>query len=281
MDATTIGFVVLAVVILLIIARGVYRLILGQGMTDTLINRDNRAAAVALSGFLLGVIQVIIPVLSAPGHTFWSDVRGVASYGIGGILAMALAGMVFERYAGLSGLDIRSEVRKGNLAAGILDGSIYFAASQIVEGALTGDGGAIVPTLVFLAAGVAALVIFTHIFRQVTAYQDFRQIESGNVAAALGSAGLIVSISIMVGAAVSGTFTGYTEGFRSFGLMLLVIFVLYPVRQVLVQMLLLGGGFSFRKGRLDTEIAEDGNVGAGLLEAIGYLATAMIVTRIF
>ncbi|MBK9709616.1 MAG: hypothetical protein IPO77_22290 [Acidobacteria bacterium] len=51
MDATTIGFVVLALIVLLIIARAVYRLILGEGMTDTLINKDNKAAAVALGGF--------------------------------------------------------------------------------------------------------------------------------------------------------------------------------------------------------------------------------------
>ncbi|MBK7600064.1 MAG: DUF350 domain-containing protein [Acidobacteria bacterium] len=281
MDATTIGFVVLALIVLLIIARAVYRLILGEGMTDTLINKDNKAAAVALGGFLLGVIQVIIPVLNSPSHTFWSDVRGVAAYGIGGILAMAVAGIIFEQYAQMTGLHIREQVRQGNLAAGIVDGSIYIAASQIVEGALSGDGGSFIPTLVFWAAGVAALIVFTHIFRQITAYQDFKQIGSGNVAAALGAAGLIVSIGIMVGAAVSGNFTGYTAGFRSFGLILLVIFVLYPVRQIVVQMLLLGGGFSFRNGRLDKEISEDANVGAGLLEAIGYIATALVVTQIF
>jgi hypothetical protein len=59
------------------------------------------------------------------------------------------------------------------------------------------------------------------------------------------------------------------------------VLALYPVRQIIVQMLLLGGGFSFRNGRLDREIAQDQNVGAGLLEAIGYLATALVVTRIF
>jgi hypothetical protein len=63
--------------------------------------------------------------------------------------------------------------------------------------------------------------------------------------------------------------------------MLLVALALYPVRQVIVQMLFLGGGLSFRNGRLDREIAQDQNVGAGLLEAVGYLAAALVVTRIF
>jgi hypothetical protein len=85
---------------------------------------------------------------------------------------------------------------------------------------------------------------------------------------------------MMVGNAVSGDFTGYAEGFRGFGLMLLVILFLYPVRQFVVQTLLLGGGFSLFGGRLDREIADDKNLGAGLLEAIGYVSTAMIVIHI-
>jgi len=281
MDATTIGFVVLAVILLLIIARAAYRVVLGQAMTETLINRDNKAAAVALGGFMLGVIQVIIPILSAPGHSFWGDVKGVAAYGIGGIIAMTVTGLAFEQYSRMTGVPLREQIVKGNLAAGIVDGAVHFASSQIVAGSLTGDGGALLPTIVFWLAGVLALMVLTHLFRQLTAYDDSDLISRGNVAAALGYAGLVIAIGMMVGFAVSGNFVGYAESFRSFGLMLLVVLVLYPVRQIIVQMLLLGAGFSFRNGRLDREIAQDENVGAGLLEAVGYLATALIVTRIF
>ena len=281
MDATTIVFVVLAVIILLIIARLVYSLVLGQSVTDTLINRDNKAAAVSLCGFLLGVINVIIPILSSPGHSFWADVKGVLAYGIGGILAMAVASVIFEQYSSATGVPLRQQIASGNLAAGIVDGAIHFASSQIVTGALTGDGGSIIPTAVFWLAGVATLIVLTHVFRMLTDYDDADLIKKGNVAAALGCAGLIVAIGMMVGFAVSGSFTGYAESFRDFGLMILVVLVLYPVRQIIVQMLLLGAGFSFRGGRLDQEIAQDQNVGAGLLEAVGYLATALVVTRIF
>lgn len=281
MDAKTILFVAGAVVALLVIARLAYRLVLGQSMTKALIDHDNRAAAVALAGFLLGVIQVVIPILSAPSHSFWTDLKGVALYGIGGIIGMTAAGLIFERYSAWTGVRLRKEISENNLAAGIVDGAIHFSSGQIVAGALTGDGGSLVPTIVFWAAGIASLIILTHIFRMLTVFNDSHMINEGNVAAALGFAGLIVAIGMMVGYAVSGTFTGYAEGFRSFGLMLLVVFFLYPVRQLIVQTILLGGGFSLRKGRLDTEIAEDRNVGAGLLEAVGYLATALVVTNIF
>ena len=113
MDAATIGFVVLAIIILLIIARLVYRLLLGQGMTETLINHDNKAAAVSLGGFLLGVIQVVIPVLSGQSHSFWGDVLGVAAYGVGGIIAMAVAGVIFEEYSRWAGAPLREQIAAG------------------------------------------------------------------------------------------------------------------------------------------------------------------------
>jgi uncharacterized membrane protein YjfL (UPF0719 family) len=278
MNATTIGFVILAVIVLLAIARAVYRLILGQSMTETLIHADNKAAAVALGGFLLGVVNVIIPVLTGPSHSFWADVRATTAYGVGGIVAMALSGLIFEK---AFGIDLRQQIAADNLAAGLVSASIHLASSQLVAGALTGDGGSFAPTIVFWAAGVAAMIAISYLFRQLTMYNDYELIRDGNVAAALGCGGLIVAIGMMVGYAVSGTFVGYAESFRSFGLLLLAVLALYPVRQIIVQMLFLGGGFSFRHGRLDREIADDRNVGAGLLEAVGYLATALIVTRLF
>jgi uncharacterized membrane protein YjfL (UPF0719 family) len=281
MDAATIGFVVLAVIVLLIVARAVYRLILGESMTEALIDRDNKAAAIALGGFLLGVIQVIIPVLSAPSHSFWSDVRGVAAYGVGGILAMSATELIFAQYSRWTGVELRAQIARGNVAAGIVAAGVFFGASEIVAGALTGDGGTLITTFVFWLAGTVALLVLTHLFRLLTGYDDEHLINEGNVAAACGYAGLVIATGMMTGYAVSGTFTGYASGFADFGKMILLVLIFYPVRQIIVQMLFLGGGFSFRNGRLDHEIAVDGNVGAGLLEAVGYFAAAMIVTRIF
>jgi uncharacterized membrane protein YjfL (UPF0719 family) len=119
------------------------------------------------------------------------------------------------------------------------------------------------------------------VFRYLTSYDDIAEIKNGNVAAALGFGGLLIAIGTMVGFAVSGEFTGYAAGFKGFGLMILAVLAFYPVRQIVVQGLVLGAGVKFRVGVLDREVAEDRNLGAGLLEAIGYYATALIVTRVF
>ena len=280
MDATTIGFVALAAIILLVIARGVYQLVLGISMTEALIHHDNKAAAIALAGFLLGVIQVIIPVFSGPVHSFWHDLANVAAYGFAGIVVLTISGLIFTGYCKVTGTDLKAQIAQGNVAAGITAAGSYLAVSSLTSGILTGDGGALLPTIIFWAAGLLALIVLTHVFRLLTAYDDAALISQGNVAAALGFAGLLVAVGMMVGYSVAGSFTGYKEGFVSFGLFLLLTLLFYPVRQIVVQMLMLGGGFSLYNGRLDHEIAEDKNVGAGVLEAVGYIATALLMTRI-
>lgn len=280
MDATTIGFVALAAVVLLVIARGVYQLVLGISMTEALIHQDNKAAAIALAGFLLGVIQVIIPVFTGPVHSFWHDLANVAVYGVAGIVVLTISGLIFTWYCTLTGTNLKEQIGQGNVAAGIVAAGAYLAVSGLTSGILTGDGGQLLPTIVFWAAGLGAIIVLTHLFRLLTAYDDAKLISQGNVAAALGFAGLLIAIGMMVGYSVAGTFTGYKEGFISFGLFLLLTLLFYPVRQIVVQMLMLGGEFSLYNGRLDHEIAEDKNVGAGVLEAVGYIATALLLTRI-
>ncbi len=280
MDATTIGFVALATIMLLVIARGVYQLVLGISMTEALIQHDNKAAAIALAGFLLGVIQVIIPVFGGPTHSFWRDLASAATYGFAGIVVLTISGLIFTAYCKATGTDLKTQIAQGNVAAGITAAGSYLAVSSLTSGILTGDGGALLPTVVFWLAGLTALIVLTHLFRLLTAYDDAALISQGNVAAALGFAGLLIAIGMMVGYSVAGSFTGYKEGFISFGLFLLLTVLFYPVRQIVVQMLMLGGGFSLYNGRLDHEIAEDKNVGAGVLEAVGYIATALLMTRI-
>jgi uncharacterized membrane protein YjfL (UPF0719 family) len=281
MNAATIGFVILSVIVLLFLARLLHQMVLGQSVTRMLIEADNRAVAIALGGFLLGVVNVVIPVLGGDSHSFWRDVTGVLTYGLGGIIAMEITGRIFAFYSRSTGLNLRDESLKGNVAAGVVGAAEYIAASQIVSGALTGDSGALIPTIVFWGAGVVALIVLTHLFRYLTSYDDVAEIRGGNVAAAIGYGGLLIAMGTMIGFAVSGEFTGYASGFRGFGLMLVAVLSLYPVRQVIVQVLVLGAGLRLRGGILDREIADDRNLGAGVLEAIGYYATALIVTRVF
>ena len=61
---------------------------------------------------------------------------------------------------------------------------------------------------------------------------------------------------------------------------LLFAFALWPVRQIVVQGVLLGGGLKMRGGTLDDGIAGARDAGIAVLEAAAYVATALSITRL-
>ena len=65
-----------------------------------------------------------------------------------------------------------------------------------------------------------------------------------------------------------------------YGEALLLSVAFWPVRQLVVQGLLVGGGLHLRGGALDEGISRGRNVGLGALEAAAYIATALLVTRL-
>jgi uncharacterized membrane protein YjfL (UPF0719 family) len=134
--------------------------------------------------------------------------------------------------------------------------------------------------LLFFVLGQLALLGITHVFRWLTAYDDVQEIASGNLAAAMALAGLLIAVGVVVGRAASGAFTGLFHSLGSFVLALLLVVVFYPVRQLVVQSLLLGGAITWRGTLLDREIAQDKNIAAGLMEAVAYVTTALFVTYV-
>ena len=135
-------------------------------------------------------------------------------------------------------------------------------------------------SLTFFVIGQVTLLLFITLFRALTTYDDAEQIEGENLAAALSYAGVSIAIGVIIARALEGDFTSWSESLRGYGGVLLFLLMLYPVRQILVQVVLLGAPFTFRGGRLDTGVAAERNEGMGALEAVSYLATAFAIAEL-
>jgi uncharacterized membrane protein YjfL (UPF0719 family) len=276
----TILFVCAATIILLIVARFVNQLVMKTSMTDALINKDNPAFGVQVGGYLLGVILIITAVLSGPGHKdIMVDVMWVLIYGIVGIILLALIALWATRII-LSAKCLES-IRQGNVAAAIAMAGAFIGTGAVISATVTGEStGSWVPTMVFFVAGIIAFFIITYVYRLLTSYDDVKEILENNIPAAMSYAGMMIAVGLIVGNAIKGNFITYEESFKDFGYALIVVVALYPVRQWVVQGLLLGGGFSLYGGRLDSEISKDRNMNAGVIEAITYIGTALLVVGI-
>jgi uncharacterized membrane protein YjfL (UPF0719 family) len=273
---TEVVFIVVAALVLLALARWILQWMYGRPLRILLTEHDNPAVGVAVVGYLFGALWTIKVLLGTPSQGFWRDVAGVLLYGALGLVLLTVVAMVSCRL--FLGSHVREQLDAHNVAAAIVVAAVYVATSLTYSGALDGEGGGFWVLVLFFVLGQLALLGITYAFRWLTGYNDVQEIAAGNVAAALALAGLLVAVGVVVGRAAAGTFTGFLSSFGGFVIAVLGVVVFYPVRQLVVQSLILGGPIRWHGTLLDSEIAQDRNIAAGLLEAVGYLTTALFVT---
>ncbi len=281
MNFASIFFVVCATTLLVVVARLVNQVVMNVHLIDSLVEKDNPAIGVQSAGYLLAIILITAAVLTGEGRgSIIGDVLPVISYGIGGIVVLAIVATFSLRFF-LSKASLQA-VRDGNIAAGVVVAGSYVATGIIIASCVSGEakGGNFVTALVFFLVGQASLLLITTAFRLLTSYDDVKEIFSGNIPAAMSYAGIMIAVGIIVGHAIEGDFLDYSDSFFSFGKALVAVVALYPIRQVLVQGLLLGGGFSIYGGRLDSEISNDRNLNAGIIESVSYIASALMIAKL-
>lgn len=260
----------------------------------------------------------VIQRLFSPLHTLWSDARGknvaymlvqtghvlaVLLLGPGivreasthdslaaGALwaaAFAAAGIVLIQVVGTLGIRLllhsrmAAELEKGNLAAGVAGGANYVAVGILAAPAIAGsDLRGLGLAVVFFCLAVATLAGYVALFRALTTYDDAEQIQGENLAAAVSYAGISVALAVVLARALTGDFAGWGNALTGYGWVAASALILYPLRQVIVQGLILGRAPTLRGGSLDEAIGTDRNIGMAAMEALTYLATALAVVQL-
>lgn len=281
-----------SVVLFALLARAALHFFLRLHVSEQIGGNHNAALGIEYGGYFLGVLLIAGSVLgglskagggmpgAAPPVFEWMHALVLGGYGVFGVLALALFGRLGFRL--LIRSNLVAGVRANNPAAGIVAAGGHVATALVIAGALSGDssGGDFSVAGIFLVIGLVALWVITYLYRFITRYDDSTEITNGNVAAALSYAGMMIAIGIIVGHAINGDFTDYSTSLRLTGKALLSVLILYPVRQFIVQGILLGSGFRLYGGRLDNEISRDGNTGAGSVEAAAYIASALLALQV-
>ena len=241
----------------------------------------NTAHGLLQVGQVLGIFLIAGSVVSnsVTGASLSHDILWAAVFGVASLVLFVATGRL-----GISVLmksKLPQEIERGNVAAGLAAGASYVATGIITSRSVAGsDLRGLGLSLAFFVIAQLTLHLVVIAFRALTAYDDAEQIQSENLAAALSYAGLTVAVALIIGRALEGDFVKWSVSLAGYGKALLFVLALYPVRQILVQMAFLGGGFSFHKGSLDKAIEERRNAGAAALEAASYLATALLVGRL-
>jgi uncharacterized membrane protein YjfL (UPF0719 family) len=243
--------------------------------------RGNVARSMMQVGQVLGAFLVAAAAVKGivHGDGLAHDAPRVAAFALVGLALMMVLGHLGLRL--LLASRLQAELTRGNVAAGVAAGAHFVATAIITSRSVSGgDLHDLGVAVAFFGIGQLTLHVFITLFRALTVYDDADQIQGENLAAALSYAGVSIAVAIIIGRALDGDFVSWGVSLKAYGAMLLLIFALYPVRQILVQMVLLGAPFALRGGRLDDGVAAERNAGLGALEATTYIAAALAIAEI-
>lgn len=264
----------LEVLVLLWLGKIVAALALRRNLNTQVTTVDNPAVSIFICGYYLALFIALSGLLIGPGHEFGADLRDIAIYGGVAILCLLISMIFWPAFFRIS---IKRELfDQKSVGDAVLAAAVLVATGLIFRGSLWGDEpGRLEHVLAFFGLGQLSLFVMSLVYQLSTPYDAHKEIsENKNLAAAFGFAGAVIAFGIILSNAAGGSFTTWTESLRGFGKMAAPVLLVYPIRIVVANGLML----SFKN--LDKEITADRNIGAGLIEAVTYVGIALIVVEV-
>ncbi|NKB67240.1 MAG: DUF350 domain-containing protein [Candidatus Latescibacteria bacterium] len=247
---------------------GLYRRV---DIKHELFANDNVALAVSLGGYLLGIIIALGGSLGGPSAGWQLDLVHIALYGVVSIVLLLVASLVCEKIL-LPHFDNTKEVvQDHNLGTAFVEAGLHIGNGLIILAIVQGDG----PWWSGLAFWVLAqivLVVAGLLYEAVTNHHVHREIERDNAAVGLAFGGSLVGLANIVSVAAGGDFTGWGAGLTDFALYAGFGLLMLAIVKKLTDLVLAPG---IKLAAEQTQ--EKPNIGAGLLEAVGYIGGSMLV----
>ncbi len=240
---------------------------------EELVEKDNVALGVAMAGYYFGLIMAIGGTLSGPSQGLENDLIDIGIYGLLAIILLNLSRLVNDGLI-LHGFKIRDElIDDQNAGTGVVIAASYIATGLVIFGAVSGEIGGIVTTVIFWALGQAALVLAGLVYEWITPYSIHDEIEKDNVAAGVAFAGALIGIGVIVFHASAGDFISWAVNLQDFAIEVVVGLILLPIARFISDVILLPGQ------KLTDEIAnqEHPNLAAGFIEATSYVGASFLI----
>ncbi len=267
---------------LLVMAKLVQDLLTPYKIGQQLTTKDNVALALSISGYYLGVIIVFLGAVFQPdagpvgdnlGFTsdYWQEVLNVLIYSAVGIVILNVARIVVDRVVLYQFSTEKEIIEDRNAGTGAVEFGVYVAVSLVIAGSISGEGGGPEHSLVFLALGLATLVLYTLFYELTTPYKIHDEIERNNASVGVALGGNLIAIGIISLKAIAGDFVGWSEALAGFITFALLGFILLLVVRRLTDFVL------FPRVKVSNELAVDRNLGVGLIMASVVISVSAIL----
>lgn len=243
-------------------------------LTQELVEKDNPAVALAITGYYMGLVLCIGGAVAGPSNGILEDLIDLFIYGVLGVVLLNLSWLWCDKVI-LSKFKMTDElIRDRNQGTGAVSFGVSVASGMIVFGAVSGEGGTIWTACAFWAAGQILLVLVGKLYNLITPFDIHREIEKDNVAAGVSFAGVLASMGVVIGLTAAGDFESLAQDLPHFLLAAAIGLVMLPFVRFLTDKVLLP------TVKLTDEIAgqETPNMGAAYIEAFSYIAAAFVIS---
>ncbi|MCX5888341.1 MAG: DUF350 domain-containing protein [Deltaproteobacteria bacterium] len=246
----------------------------GFNLNAELLERNNLALAIALSGYFLGLTLAVGGALAGTASTLAKGLLSTLGYGL---IAIVLLNVSIRLNEWLIFTNFRLEkeiIADRNCGVGLVVAANHVAVGLILYGVISGEGGGLAALLVFWALGQATLILAAKVYDLITPFHLSEVIEQGNVAVGAALAGVLLALGNIIRFAVQGSFVSWSRSLTSFAAVALLGLILLPLVRLAIDKLITTPGHSLTREEMGQQVP---NIGAGVLEGSLYWCISFLI----
>jgi uncharacterized membrane protein YjfL (UPF0719 family) len=242
---------------------------------EELTRKDNPAFGVLFVGYMLGLAVALAGAFSRLGPSVLDNFLDLGASGIAAIVLMRVSMALGEKLI-LPGLKLDAQiVAERNLGAAFAFAGLLVANGFIIAGVVQGNSDGYLRELldigVYWAAGQAFLLLAWILYRAIARFDARKDLGEGkNAAAGVSLCGFFVATGIVLQAALAGAGGDIGRELLTALAVGLCGLVLLAAARALSDIVLLP------RAKLADEVSRQGNVAAGAVSALSFVAVAVI-----
>ena len=273
-----------AVVAVLYVGKKVNDLLTPYDLDEELTEKDNKAVALSLAGYLFGLAIILWSVLTSEStveetESVWRDIGvdlvNTVIWGAIGIALLQVARILNDKVLLYRFSNVKELAEDRNVGTGAVQCGAYIGSALMVAAALSGEGGygfggELVLTVLYFAAGQVAFIVFGFVYQLATRYDLHDEIEKDNVAAGVSFGMTLVAVGVLL-----SEYLILYDSLLGLAVWFLMSTVFLIGFRFIVDKVILPGS------SLDSEISRDRNWGAALIEGSCAIGLAFLLTASF
>lgn len=250
--------------------------LVSYNINEELTSKDNKALAVAYTGYMVGQAIIILGVLDGPAGDLVDDLIGVAVWSMLGIILLNVAMWCNDKFLLRKFDNVKEIITDQNAGTGAVQAGAYIGTAFLVRAVVSADGineswqDGLIGAAIFFVVGQIGFILFAAIYQSIANYDLHDEIEKDNVAAGVGFGMTLAAVGILMSNTIHVTASLVAFGVWFFNGVVLLVITRYLVDRIILP-----------NHKLDSEISEDRNWGAALIEGGAALMVAFLLNAAF